>query len=281
MMRSLVVASAAALTLVLIAAAPATPTGSAKRVPKTKKAKRGPAGPRGPMGLRGPAGVPGPAGAIGPAGPVGPSGPVGPEGPEGQQGPPWELSPGSIQLDHLAFDPVTEAEFGVFADLLGAAPAAEDDLSVHWSRVAGVPAGFADGVDDGNAYTANAPVTVSDTAIGLQSAGCPLNGVWKWGGVAGWVCHPYQDTNSGGDISGVVAGTGLVGGGQLGVVTLSLAAQPMTVDSAGYARVPVVAAAPPAADCDSAGEAGRMTFDSSGGTVYVCDGSGWQALAHS
>jgi hypothetical protein len=55
----------------------------------------------------------------------------------------------------------------------------------------------------------------------------------------------------------------------------------MTVDSAGYARLPVVAAAPPAADCNEAGEAGRMTFDSSGGTVYVCDGSAWVTLAHS
>jgi hypothetical protein len=43
---------------------------------------------------------------------------------------------------------------------------------------------------------------------------------------------------------------------------------------AGYARLPV-------ADCDEAAEAGRMTFDTSGGTVYVCDGSAWEILAHS
>ena len=107
-----------------------------------------------------------------------------------------------------------------------------------------------------------------------------MNGVWKWGGaVSGWLCQQDMDTNSGGDITGVVAGNGLVGGGQIGVVTLSLAAQPVTVDSAGYVRLPVTAATPPAVDCDAAAEAGRMTFASSGGTVYVCDGSNWQALA--
>ena len=31
----------------------------------------------------------------------------------------------------------------------------------------------------------------------------------------------------------------------------------------------------------AAGEAGRLTFDASGGTIYVCDGSTWRALAHS
>ena len=126
---------------------------------------------------------------------------------------------------------------------------------------------------------ANEPLALSDATLGLKSAGCPLNGVWKWGGIAGWVCQPDLDTNSGGDIAGVVAGTGLVGGGQMGVVTLSLAAQPVTIDSAGYARVPVVSVAPPAADCDTVGETGRMTVSSSGGVVYVCDGTGWQSLA--
>ncbi len=124
------------------------------------------------------------------------------------------------------------------------------------------------------------PLSLSNGTIGLRSAGCPLNGVWKWGGVvSGWLCQQDLDTNGGGDITGVVAGNGLIGGGQIGVVTLSLAAQPVTIDSAGYARLPVVANTPPAVDCDSAPEAGRMTFQSSGGMVYVCDGSAWQTLA--
>jgi hypothetical protein len=133
----------------------------------------------------------------------------------------------------------------------------------------------------GVASTAD-PLTLTDGTIGVRSDGCPLNGVWKWGGAANprWLCQQDLDTNSGGDITGVVAGNGLTGGGQLGVVTLSLAAQPVTIDAAGYARLPLVSAAPPAADCDAAAEAGRMTVNSSGGTVYVCDGSSWQTLAH-
>jgi hypothetical protein len=70
-----------------------------------------------------------------------------------------------------------------------------------------------------------------------------------------------------------------VGGGQIGGVTLSLAADPVTIDSAGYARLPATAATQPAADCAGTADAGRMTFDASGGTIYVCDGSGWRTLA--
>jgi hypothetical protein len=309
MKRSLVgLTSAAVFSLVLIAAAPAASSQGARFEQShaaLKKSKRGPRGPQGPRGPVGPPGPAGPAGEVGPAGPEGPAGPqgaVGPQGPagpqgaigpqglpgekgetgdKGEQGPAGVIAPGSVDLGHLAFDPLTQGEFGLFTDLLGAAPEAGDDLRVDWSRVAGVPAGFADGVDDGTIYTTNAPLAVSGSSLGLQSTGCPLNGVWKWGGVAGWVCHPDIDTNSGGDITAVIAGTGLTGGGQLGSVTLSLAAQPVTVDSAGYARLPVTASTPPAGDCNEAGEAGRMTFATSGGTIYVCDGATWRPLAHS
>jgi hypothetical protein len=40
--------------------------------------------------------------------------------------------------------------------------------------------------------------------------------------------------------------------------------------------MPVVSGAPPAADCDTAGEAGRMKFEPAGNTLYVCDGTTWQ-----
>jgi hypothetical protein len=148
-------------------------------------------------------------------------------------------------------------------------------VRVHWGRVAGVPAGFADGVDDGTTYAASAPIVLSGTTIGMQSTGCPAGGIWKWGGTA-WVCHPDIDTNSGGDVTGVTAGAGLTGGGLAGTVTLSLAATPVTQDAAGYARMPVTAGAPPAADCDAAPEAGRMKFEPTVNTLYVCDGTTWQ-----
>jgi hypothetical protein len=279
-------ATAAAFSLVLTAAAPGKPTGRAgkagtasvgaaqsapqptnsgrstlerAKTPLTK-VKRGPRGPKGPPGRAGP---PGPAGPIGPARPVGPAGPPGPVGPQGPEGPPGP-----------------EANIGIFAALLGSEPAPEDTVRVNWNRLAGLPAGFADGVDDGTTYSANTPVTLSGTEIGLRSAGCPAGGVWKWGGT-GWSCQPDIDTNSGGDITGVIAGTGLTGGGSLGSVTLSLAATPVTQDAAGYARLPVTAGLPPAADCNEAGEAGRMKFETAADVLYVCDGTGWRTLATS
>src|ERR671924_20462 len=172
-MRSLaVLATAAAFSLVLTAAAPGTSTGRS-------------AGPVGPMGPAGPAGPAGPMGPTGPQGETGPQGPMGPQGPQGEPG--------------------ADADIGPFAALLGTAPGPEDTVRVNWSRLAGLPAGFADGGDDGTTYTATMPVTLSGTEIGLRSAGCPAGGIWKWGG-AGWSCQPDVDTNSGGDITAVVAG---------------------------------------------------------------------------
>ena len=284
-------ATAAAFSLVLTAAAPGKPTGRAgnagtasvgaaesapqpttgrsalerAKTPLTK-VKRG---PRGPKGLPGRVGPPGPAGPIGPAGPTGSAGPAGADGATGAEGPQGPEGP-----------PGPKANIDLFAALLGSEPAPEDIVRVNWNRLAGLPAGFADGVDDGTTYSANAPVTLSGTEIGLRSAGCPAGGVWKWG-ATGWSCQPDVDTNSGGDITAVVAGTGLTGGGSLGSVTLSLAATPVTQDAAGYARLPVTPSVPPAADCNEAVEAGRMKFETAADLLYLCDGTSWRTLATS
>ena len=275
-MRSLaVLATAAAFSLVLTAAAPGTSTGRSA-VQRTKKpvpkVKRGPRGPQGPPGRTGPPGPAGPVGPMGPAGPAGPAGPMGPTGPQGETGPQGPMGPQGPQGE-----PGADADIGPFAALLGTAPGPEDTVRVNWNRLAGLPAGFADGVDDGTTYTATTPVTLSGTEIGLRSAGCPAGGIWKWGGT-GWSCQPDVDTNSGGDITAVVAGGGLTGGGTIGSVTLSLAATPVTQDAAGYARLPVVTGAPPAADCDEESEAGRMKFDTASAVLHVCDGTSWRTL---
>jgi hypothetical protein len=233
-------------------------------------------GPRGPVGPIGPAGPTGPIGATGPTGATGPAGPQGIQGDQGIQGPQGEEGIQGPQGEQGIPGPAgSDADIGPFAALLGTAPGAEDSVRVHWGRVAGVPAGFADGVDDGTTYAASAPIVLSGTTIGMQSSGCPAGGIWKWGGT-GWVCHPDIDTNSGGDVTGVTAGAGLTGGGLAGTVTLSLAATPVTQDAAGYARMPVTAGAPPAADCDAASEAGRMKFEPTANTLYVCDSTTWQ-----
>jgi hypothetical protein len=52
----------------------------------------------------------------------------------------------------------------------------------------------------------------------------------------------------------------------------------VTQDAAGYARLPVVRGAPPAADCNEASEAGRTKFDTASAVLHVCDGTSWRTL---
>jgi len=203
------------------------------------------------MGPMGPPGPEGPTGAAGPAGPIGPMGPMGPPGPEGPTGAAGPAGPQGI--------PGSQGEQGIQGEMGPQGPAGPEGPM-------GPP----------SVVTAATPLTLSGTEVGLRSQGCPPGGVWKWGGT-GWSCQPDVDTNSGGDITGVVAGPGLTGGGIANTVTLSLAATPVTQDAAGYARMPVVAGSPPEADCDAAAEAGRMQYRASSNTLYVCDGSTWQA----
>jgi len=90
---------------------------------------------------------------------------------------------------------------------LNAAPYALYARTAPWSGLSGVPAGFADGVDD-------------DTLGGL---GCANGQIAEWNGSA-WVCGD-DDTGggSGGDITAVYAGDGLTGGGVSGDVTVTVA----------------------------------------------------------
>lgn len=57
-------------------------------------------------------------------------------------------------------------------------------------------------------------------ALGKASLSCASGQVAKWNGSA-WACADDVDTNSGGDITGVTAGTGLTGGGTSGSVTVN------------------------------------------------------------
>jgi hypothetical protein len=43
----------------------------------------------------------------------------------------------------------------------------------------------------------------------------------------------------------------------------------------GYVQLGLTSGAPPAADCDSADERGRMKVDSAVGRLYICVDSGW------
>lgn len=90
---------------------------------------------------------------------------------------------------------------------------------VDWTKLKGVPAAFADGVDDGGTFTASTPIAIAGTDIQLSTAGCVAGELWKWSGTA-WQCVP--DNDSGGDITSVAAGTGLAGGGDFGSLALAV-----------------------------------------------------------
>ncbi len=91
---------------------------------------------------------------------------------------------------------LTEAQVDAFADNNGYLTSAS---SLDWARLAGVPSGFADGVDN-------------DSFAGIS---CPDGQTIVRSG-ATWTCSTV------GDITRVIAGTGLSGGGTSGDVTLNV-----------------------------------------------------------
>jgi len=115
---------------------------------------------------------------------------------------------------------VTATPYALFAPAAG---------SVPWSGLSGVPAGFADGSDDGPTYTAGSGLLLSgnqftlDTSVaqarvtGTCPDGSSIQSISSTGSVT---CE--ADTDSGGDITAVTAGTGLSGGGSSGAVALAV-----------------------------------------------------------
>lgn len=112
-----------------------TPDTKLTAAPVAAFALAGNEGPQGPAGQQGPEGPQGPAGATGPQGDPGPQGPEGPEGPQGEIGP---VGP----------------------------PGTTD-----WSGLSGIPAGFADNIDNNTTYVAGSGLALNGTAFSINSNG--------------------------------------------------------------------------------------------------------------
>lgn len=90
---------------------------------------------------------------------------------------------------------------------LTATPYALHAAASEWAGLAGMPAGFADGIDDD----------------GLAEVSCSDGQIVEWNGNI-WVCgeDDVGAGGGGGDITAVNSGEGLLGGGESGSITLSV-----------------------------------------------------------
>jgi hypothetical protein len=114
---------------------------------------------------------------------------------------------------------------------LTATPYAVYALGAPWSGLTGLPAGFADWVDNDTTYTAGAGLILVGTTFSADttylqqrvSGSCSSGNAIRVINADGTVtCEPVA--GGAGDITAVYAGTGLTGGGDSGDVTLALGA---------------------------------------------------------
>lgn len=110
------------------------------------------------------------------------------------------------------------------------AAAAQRANQAPWSGLTGIPAGFADGVDNSNSYSAGQGLMLDGGVFAVNpgviqsrvQGSCAEGSSIRQIGVDGSVVCENDDIASGGsgDITAVGAGTGLSGGGNSGAVTL-------------------------------------------------------------
>jgi hypothetical protein len=126
---------------------------------------------------------------------------------------------------------------------------------------------------DDAAYTASAPLTLDGNDFGLTAA-CADGQVLKSDASGEWSCanDTDTDTNSGGDVTGVIAGTGLSGGGTSGEVALAVGTAfrlPQGCSSGQVAKSDGASSWTCAADIDTTDSAGQILTK-----LLTVDGSG-------
>ncbi|OAI39530.1 hypothetical protein AYO38_01435 [bacterium SCGC AG-212-C10] len=116
-----------------------------------------------------------------------------------------KVSSGGGPLESVGRQELTATPYALYSSSAAFATTA---AVAPWTGITGIPAGFLDGIDA--------------DALGTLGS-CPATQVVKWNGAA-WACAPDMVAAAGaGDITAVVAGTGLTGGATSGDATLNVA----------------------------------------------------------